>query len=284
MEHLGSSGTIDEGTATSWPNIIGNGANFQKTRHTSSSSGSVPLIASSNLLLRSLPPQLFETIRPALRTVRLTNEQYLFHQGDEVNYVYFPETVVLSEFRILVDGRTVEVAIAGREGASGLSTLYCPTGVANCTQVVHEGSATRILTEVLMKLAKTHTELPLYLNHYLNTYIQQISQKAICNMYHSVEERLCTWLLMLADRCGKQKLRVTHEQISRSMGVHRPSVSRIAKILKRRFLIDYSRGGILICSRQRMEESACGCYTELGTGTELAYNGMSRSATAAKCG
>jgi len=82
-------------------------------------------------------------------------------------------------------------------------------------------------------------------------------------MYHSVKERLCTWLLMVQDRCGRSTLNLTHEQIARTLGVYRPSITCIAQELREKKLIDYSRGGISICNRDRVEEVACTCYAEL---------------------
>lgn len=86
-------------------------------------------------------------------------------------------------------------------------------------------------------------------------------------MYHSVKERLCTWLLLVQDRCGKKKLKLTHEQIARVLGVYRPSVTCIALEMRASKLINYSRGGMSIRDRAKMESSACGCYLELAAGT-----------------
>ena len=97
----------------------------------------------------------------------------------------------------------------------------------------------------------------------MDHYIRQISQRAICNMYHSVKERLCTWLLLVQDRCGKKTLKLTHEQIARILGVYRPSVTCIALEMRKDNLIDYSRGGLSIRNREKMEDSACDCYLEL---------------------
>jgi CRP-like cAMP-binding protein len=98
---------------------------------------------------------------------------------------------------------------------------------------------------------------------YMDQYIRQLSQRAICNMFHSVRERFCTWLLLVQDRCGRKTLKVTHEQIARTLGVYRPSVTCIALEMRKENLIDYSRGGVSIKDREGMESGACGCYAEL---------------------
>ena len=228
-----------------------------------SASASVPVVTTNNLILKSLPKQLFETMRPSLRSVFVKRDQYLYMQEDRLDYVYFPETAVVSELRTLDDGRMVEVAITGREGAAGLSSLVCSSRVANCTQISQSGSIVRIESSILKKLMRIYPDLNNMLAPHLDQYIRQISQRAICNMYHSVKERLCTWLLMVQDRSGRKMLKLTHEQIARTLGVYRPSVTCIALDLKKEGLIDYSRGGIAINDRDGLESNACHCYMEL---------------------
>ncbi len=224
---------------------------------------STPVTDTDNFILKTLPKRLFEVLRPHLRRVYVNKEQFLFQQDDELEYVYFPETAVISEFHILDDGRMVEVSITGRESAIGIATLYQADHISNCVQVTQAGNVLKIESAILRKMAKLHPELAMLLHSYLENYIRQISQKAVCNMYHSVEERFCTWLLMVHDRCGSETLKLTHEQIARTLGVYRPSITCIALDMRKKKLIDYSRGGISIKDRGRMEDSACGCYSEL---------------------
>jgi len=234
--------------------------------HTSRS-GSTPVTTTSNELLNSLPRDLFNKLRPSLRSVFLEEDQYLYFQDGRLDYIYFPETAVVSELRSLEDGRMVEVAITGHEGAVGFSALFCSSSAANCTQVSQAGSAVRIESSAFEKMLRTNVDLARTFSPHLDHYIRQISQRAICNMYHSVKERLCTWLLLVQDRCGKKTLKLTHEQIARILGVYRPSVTCIALEMRKSKLINYSRGGLSICDRGRMERSACDCYLELaGTG------------------
>jgi len=241
------------------------------SRRRTASNGSSPVVSSENQVLNSIPHRLFEALRPHLRRIYVAKEQFLFQQDDELEYVYFPETAVISEFHILDDGRMVEVSITGHEGAIGIATLYRARRISNCVQVTQAGNVLKIESSLLKKLSRLHPELPLLMHTYLENYIRQISQKAVCNMYHSVEERFCTWLLMVQDRCGSSMLKLTHEQIARTLGVYRPSVTCIALDMRKKRLIDYSRGGISIRDRDQMQDFACGCYTELETHSEIAH-------------
>jgi len=219
----------------------------------------------SNLILSDLPTEMSRILKPALKPVVLTKEQFLYQEEDKLEFIYFPETAVVSEFKILEDGRMVEIAVIGREGAVGFPSIFSDSHfAANCTQVSQAGTAQRIDAEVFDKMLRSNEKVRTALSHFVDLYIRQISQKAICNMYHSVKERLCTWLLMVQDRSGRRILNLTHEQIARTLGVYRPSITCIAQELRDNNLINYSRGGITIKDRRRVEQAACSCYLEVG--------------------
>ena len=220
----------------------------------------------ANLILAALPTDLSSILAPSLRPVMLTKEQFIYQEDDRLDFIYFPTTAVVSEFKMLEDGRMVELAVTGKEGAVGLSSMFSDSRLApNCTQVSQPGMAMKLDAVTFERLLRSNERLRTDLNKFVNLYIRQISQKAICNMYHSVKERLCTWLLMLQDRCGRSTLSLTHEQIARTLGVYRPSITCIAQELRGMKLINYSRGGISILNRKKIESSACTCYLELGT-------------------
>ncbi len=217
-----------------------------------------------NSILSSFSPETSALIAPSLRPVVLRKEEFIYQEDDRLDYIYFPITAVVSEFKMLEDGRMVEIAVTGNEGAIGLSAMLSNSHlVQNHTQVSQAGTAARIDVHSFDKLVRSNEKIRNGLSEFVDLYIRQISQKSICNMYHSVKERLCTWLLMVQDRCGRSTLNLTHEQIARTLGVYRPSITCIAQELREMKLINYSRGGISICSRERVKKSACTCYFEL---------------------
>lgn len=217
----------------------------------------------SNIVLSSLPSAVFRSLAPAMKRVALAKEEFLFQPDDEPDFIYFPETAAVSEFQILEDGRMVEVAIIGREGAVGLSKLFCSSRIPNCVQVSQGGNAIRVNVAEARKTIRQKPEVAFYFYPFIDAYIRQISQKTVCNLYHSVRARFCTWLLMVQDRCENPVLQLTHEQIARTLGVYRPRITCIARELKKRNVISYSRGGISICDRSEIENSACDCYQEI---------------------
>lgn len=216
-----------------------------------------------NELLNSLPPEILRELQPWLRRVKLSKEHFLFQQDDEIDSIYFPESAIMSEFHLTEDGRMVEVALTGRDSVIGLSGLFKADHVPNCVQVIQAGTALEIEAAKMRQIASQSPKLMTLLFGGLEHYIRQISQKAVCNMYHTLEARFCTWLLRFNDQSSRDIFKLTHEQLARILGVYRPSVTCIALEMKKRSLIDYSRGGISIRNRRRIEDLACGCYLEM---------------------
>jgi CRP-like cAMP-binding protein len=180
-------------------------------------------------------------------------------------FVYFPESVVISELKLLEDGRVVEIALTGHEGAVGISSVFSTQPSSCCTEVAQSGTAVRIERDVLLKMARIHPEIATLLLPDIARHIKTISQRSVCNMHHSVKQRLATWLLMLSDRAGGGTLILTHDQIARSLGVYRPSLTSIAIELRDAGSIEYSRGSFFVEHRALLEAEACTCYADMAT-------------------
>jgi CRP-like cAMP-binding protein len=217
----------------------------------------------SKILVGGLSNAMLNKIRPLLKITLLSKDDFLYQQDDRVDFVYFPETAVISEFQMLADGRTIEVAVTGTEGAVGISSVWSTSPAVNCAQVCVGGTAYKIETDVLERELTYSKPLQRWLHNQINSYIKQISQKVICNTHHAVEERFCTWLLMLQDRSKKDRFNLTQEYIAGVLGVYRPSVTCMAKSLREKNVIDYVRGQIFISDRHKLKKMSCACYAEL---------------------
>jgi CRP-like cAMP-binding protein len=95
---------------------------------------------------------------------------------------------------------------------------------------------------------------------YTHTLLTQISQSVCCNCYHTVEARLCRWLLISHDRAQTDVLNLTQEFLSQMVGVPRTSVTAIAGKIQKAGLIRYKRGKIELLDRHRLEAFSCECY------------------------
>ncbi len=185
----------------------------------------------ANGLLAEFPRPILEKLQPFLRTIHLAREDYVCQPDDQISYLYFPETAVFTEYQMLKDGRTIEIALIGTESAIGLaSMLYSGCRASNWTQVCTSGSVVKVEAERFRSVAGQDGSVKALVCKHLSSYIHQISHRVICNAHHLVEQRLCTWLLMLQDRCGNDSIKVTQEQLARILGVYRPSITCIASV------------------------------------------------------
>lgn len=215
----------------------------------------------NNDLLKGLSAADLENFSYLMDTVYLDLHENIYKPDDHVRYIYFPESAVVSEFQILEDGKTVEVAMTGCEGMIGITSVFNSQPTQNWSQVLIPGKALRIDGEAFRKKIACCAAFQKTIYQFVNSYIAQISQKVVCNNHHTVEERLCFWLLMINDRCGHENLPLTQEQIARFLGVHRPSITLITQSLRDQRAIDYVRGKISILDRQKLGNLSCVCYS-----------------------
>lgn len=212
-----------------------------------------------NELIASFPAVEMDNFLSTAKTVSLAAGDSIYRHGDTIRFVYFPLTAVFSQYQVLEDGRTCEIAMIGKEGCVGLSGMIYPSA-ANCwTEVSVAGRALKIDSEVFRQEFKTNTILQNRAIEYMHFYAEQLSQRIVCNYFHQVKERFCSWLLMLQERREENKFAFTQEGIARMLGVHRPSLSCVAKELQEQKLISYSRGKIEILNRRELQLSACVC-------------------------
>lgn len=219
-----------------------------------------PLI---NKLLTALPGPDLSRLLPHLEPVALHPFQDVYKFGERVEFVYFPETAVISHLYFLADGSTTGAAIIGREGMLGLSAIFNSPPPTYLTRVIVGGSALRTSTSIIKKEFQRSGLLHQLLLRYTNTRLAQLSQRAVCNGRHRLDERLCTWLLMILDRASDESLPLTHEEIAHHLGARRAGITTFCNQLRELGALDYRRGMINILDRQKLEMAACECYQTL---------------------
>jgi CRP-like cAMP-binding protein len=217
----------------------------------------------TNKLLTKLSGEEFARLLPYLEPVSLAAHDYVYGLGNKVDFIYFPETVVISQIHLLEDGNTTEVALVGYEGVTGLSALFGAPATNYWSQVIIAGSALRVRAEFLTEEFSRGQSLQSLLLGYTGERIAQISQRAVCNGRHPLSGRLASWLLMLHDRARENQLKLTHEEIARHLGARRASISVAATALRNNGIIGYNRGNIRVLDRQALMYNACECYRTL---------------------
>jgi CRP-like cAMP-binding protein len=217
----------------------------------------------TNKLLTALPGEDFARLLPHLAPVSLFCGDDLYRFGESIHDIYFPETSVISHLHLMEDGSMTATTIVGREGLVGLSTIFDARPPLHWTQVTIGGSALKVDAEVIKQEFARGGAMQSLLLSYTSARLSQLSQRAVCNGRHRLDERLCAWLLMIHDRAGEEQLPLTHEEIARHLGVRRAGITTACNILRESGAIDYCRGMICVRDRQRLEAAACECYQTL---------------------
>lgn len=180
--------------------------------------------------------------------------------GHASAYVYFPTTAIVSLSCMTEGGGTAEVAAVGRDGMAGVSAVM-GGGSATWGAVVQiAGLGFRVPAEVLRAEFGAGGQVMHVTLRYLQALIAQMSQTAVCNRHHSVEQQLCRWLLHALDRLPGNEVVMTQELIAKALGVRREGVTESALKLQRAGLIHYARGLITVQDRRHLERCACECY------------------------
>jgi CRP-like cAMP-binding protein len=216
--------------------------------------------AEKNVVLLSIPGREFNLIRPHLEPVELPRQLILDEPGENIEFAYFLNDGLASLVVLTSDGKSVEVAIVGREGLVGTPlAVGLDRGPYRAIMQI-AGSGLRVKAKHLENTLQHCPELRLILNRFVLIQGLQIAQIAACNRLHEIEQRLARWLLMCQDRVDSDLLPVTHEFLAQMLGTGRPSVSLAAGILQRAGMIENLRGTVKILNRADLEESACECY------------------------
>ena len=221
--------------------------------------------ARKNFLLDSLPKDELERVIRHLESVDLPLGKVLYESGDKLDYAYFPTTAIVSLLYIMENGNTAEIGVVGNDGILGIALFMGGNTTPNRAVIQSSGKALRISAKNLMAEFSLGGKFQNLLLRYTQALITQISQTAVCNRLHSVEQQLCRWLLLSHDRLDSDKLVMTHDLISNMLGVRREGVTLAAKKLVARKLIKSVRGTMTVLDRPGLEQAVCECYEVVNT-------------------
>lgn len=214
----------------------------------------------SNRLLAALPVAEYDRIFSKLEKVALNYEEYIYQRNEEIRYVYFPISGIISLLTSVEDNSTLEVGLIGKEGMVGIA-IFLGVKLSYIQAIVQgNGFALRMSAEDFLAECENGGLLPKILRRFLHSRLTQVSQSAACYRFHPIESRLARWLLMTSDRMETSEFLITQEFLSNMLGVRREAVNKSAVALQEENLISYSRGHISIINREGLEKATCLCY------------------------
>jgi CRP-like cAMP-binding protein len=213
-----------------------------------------------NHLLAALPDAEWQRWQPQLEPVELRLGQVLYESGSTLSHVYFPTTAIVSLLYVMESGASAEIAVVGNDGLVGISLFMGGGSTPSRAVVQSAGKAFRLGGPHLKDEFNRAGPVLHLLLRYTQALITQMSQTAVCNRHHSLDQQLCRWLLLSMDRLQGDELVMTQELIANMLGVRREGVTESALKLQRAGLIRYARGHITVLDRAGLESRTCECY------------------------
>ena len=213
----------------------------------------------SNHLLAALPDTEWKRWLPQLEAVNMPLGQVLYESGSTLSHVYFPTPAIVSLLYVMENGSSAEIAVVGNEGIVGIALFMGGESTPSRAVVQSAGRGFRLPSQKIKEEFKRAPVLHLMLR-YTQALITQMSQTAVCNRHHSLDQQLCRWLLLSLDRLQGAELVMTQELIASMLGVRREGVTEAALQLQAAKLIRYSRGKINVLDRPGLEKRTCECY------------------------
>jgi CRP-like cAMP-binding protein len=212
-----------------------------------------------NHLLDALADREFDRIARALEPVRLPRPTELEGANEAIEFVYFPTSGVASIVAIDEGGETVDTAMIGREGMTGLSVFLGTEQTPMRTIVQVPLTAMRLRSQVLRDELERGGRLVALLQRHAQVVMVTMAQLILCNRIHRLDQRAARWLLQVDERVEEAPFRVTQDFLAQMIGVQRPALSVAMRQFKDAGLVEYSRGQISIADRDGLIARSCGC-------------------------
>ena len=213
-----------------------------------------------NLLLAALPADDYARLQPHLELVSMPLGWAVYESGAHMGHLYFPTDSIVSLLYVMENGASAEIAVTGNEGLVGISLFMGGESTPSRAVVQSAGHGYRLRANVSKNEFARGGQLQRLALRFTQALITQMSQTAVCNRHHAVDQQLCRWLLLSLDRLPGNELRMTQELIANMLGVRREGVTEAAGNLQADGLIRYSRGHITVLDRSKLEQRVCECY------------------------
>jgi CRP-like cAMP-binding protein len=222
--------------------------------------GSVWHLLKSNRLLEALPSEVSNRLCPALVYLPFALGDVVYESGERMAHVYFPTSAVVSLIYTMENGDTAEMGLVGKEGVVGIALFLGGDTTPNQDVVQVAGGALRMSAGAMLEEFRRGGPFQLAVLRYTQALLTQVSQTAVCNRLHPIEQRLCRWLLMTRNRVSSDEVHMTQEFLAHMLGVRREGVTLAAHHLQDARLIRYRRGHITIVDRDGLKAATCECY------------------------
>lgn len=222
-----------------------------------------------NHLLAALSPEVQARLFPYLELVPLPLRALLYESRRPMRHVYFPTDSIVSLQYVMENGASTAILVVGNEGLLGISLFMGGESAPSRSLVQSAGHAYRLPRHRVREEFNRHGQLLTLMLRYTQALITQVSQTAVCNRHHAIDQQICRWLLLSMDRLSHNRLTMTQDFIGNMLGVRREGVTQAALKLQKLGVIAYSRGLIKVLDRAKLETLSCECYGVVKKETDL---------------
>jgi CRP-like cAMP-binding protein len=213
-----------------------------------------------NRLLLALPSSNLKQLTPELEHIRCQREQVLMDVDSSLDYVFFPDSGVVSVVAVYADGSIIEMATVGREGCTGVQAIFGAKTSSARLLVQIPGDAAKMSRAAFTRAMGSMPSFRNLMYAYVQAFLGQVLVSVACNGAHSLKQRLARWLLMMRDRSDDDALQITQNLLAEMLGVQRPTITNAARELERAGLIARGRREVTILDRQGLMDTSCECY------------------------
>jgi CRP-like cAMP-binding protein len=214
----------------------------------------------ANKLLRLLEPSVYRRLAPKLRSRTLCARQVLYRANEPIHTIYFPENAVICQIALMPDGRTIETATVGLEGASWICACVDAPSMPGETVVAIGGDVLVLGIRDLGEEIDRNEPFRHVLTQYAHALLIHSMRMIGCTGLHTLEQRCARWILTTLDRVSEDRFTITHEFLAMLLGASRPSVSVVIEDFQRAGMLRRERGRVLIADRARLATVTCECY------------------------
>jgi CRP-like cAMP-binding protein len=214
----------------------------------------------ANRLLLALPPRNLKQLLPDLERVECRRQTVLIDADRPLEDIYFPDSGVISVVAVYPDGSIIEMATIGREGSTGFQAVFGASVSSARLLVQLSGTAAKISRLAFVSAMEAMPAFRLLMLAHVHALLEQVMVSAACNGAHSLKQRLARWLLMMRDRHDSDTMPLTQDLLAEMLGVHRPTITNVARALQRDGLIECARGRVTIRNRTGLIRASCECY------------------------
>ena len=213
-----------------------------------------------NRLLLALPSRNLKRLMPELENISCHRAQVLMNVDSALDYIFFPDSGVVSVVAVYADGSIIEMATVGREGFTDVQAVFGAKRSSIQLLVQIPGTATKMSRATFMRAMQSMPSFRTLMDAYVQAFLEQVMVSVACNGAHSVKQRLARWLLMMRDRSDSDVLPITQSLLAEMLGVQRPSITNAVREFERAGLIEGGRRQVTILDRRGLMQASCECY------------------------